>query len=185
MVQMVCSDIDLFCWDSAHRGGAAVHLLLPRDVLDDESDAAFLLLARSKTSYRSKAVVQHLKIDDRYTITLLDKVYGDCNADTPLYHGSASVYRHRWNKLIAILNCHDLAVTPGGLRGGGAVSAYREGKSLQEIMWRMRLRSQQTLESYLQEVSALSVLTAVSKEGLHSIRCSASLFWHLVHADGV
>ena len=181
--------VTLICYTGIARIGEVLRcrrsgLLLPRDVLDDESDAAFVLLARSKTSYRSKAVVQHLKIDDRYVITLLDKVYCGYDGATPLYHGSPSVYRHRWNKLMMILNCNGLAVTPGGLRGGGAVSAYREGKSLQEIMWRMRLRSQQTLESYLQEVSALSVLTAVSKEGLHSIRCSASLFWHLVHADG-
>ena len=182
--------VTMICFAGIARIGEVLRcrrgdLLLPRDILDDEASAVFILLARSKTSYRSKAVVQHLKIDDSYVISLLDKVFGGYDSSTPLYHGSPSVYRTRWNKLMKILGCDGLSITPGGLRGGGAVAAYREGKSLPEIMWRMRLRSQQTLESYLQEVSALGVLSSVSSTSLHSIRSSAALYWHLVHADGV
>ena len=182
--------VTMICFSGIARIGEVLRckrcdLLLPRDILEDEAGAVFVLLARTKTSYRSKAVVQHLKIDDPYVIALLDKVFHSYDSQVPLYHGSPSVYRLRWNKLMGLLGCGDISITPGGLRGGGAVAAYREGKNLPEIMWRMRLRSQQTLESYLQEVSALGVLSSVSRTSLHSIRSAAALYWHLVHADGV
>ena len=182
--------VTMICFAGIARIGEVLRcrrrdLLLPRDILEEDVGAAFVLLARSKTSYRSKAVVQHLKIDDKYVISILDKVFSGYGKDTPLYHGSPSVYRNRWDKLIRLLGCEGLSLTPGGLRGGGSVAAYREGKALQEIMWRMRVRSQQTLESYLQEVSALSVLSAVDDAALLRIRSCSSIYWHLVHADGV
>ena len=36
--------------------------------------------------------------------------------------------------------------------------AYRRGEPIHNILWRMRLVSQQTLESYLQELAAESFL---------------------------
>ena len=63
-------------------------------------------------------------------------------------------------------------VTPGGLRGGGAVAFYRKGGSV-------RLKQIATLESYLQEVAALSFLKELSSHSLASIRAAASLFPHL------
>lgn len=55
----------------------------------------------------------------------------------------------------------ELRLTPGGLRGGAAVMLYRKRTPIQDILWRLRLRSQSTLESYLQETAASSVFAAL------------------------
>ena len=67
-------------------------------------------------------------------------------------------------------------MTPGGLRGGGAVSWYRRGGSISDLVWAMRLKQVATLEAYLQEVAAISLLTELSAESRHSIRAAAALF---------
>lgn len=45
-------------------------LLLPYDLMDDSNQSAFVLLKRSKTSYRQAARVQHLKINDLAAVRL-------------------------------------------------------------------------------------------------------------------
>ena len=67
-------------------------------------------------------------------------------------------------------------ITPGGLRGGGAVSQYRAGVSLPSLLWKMRLKQQQTLESYIQEVAALSALTSLPPKDFEEHSSSRLLF---------
>ena len=77
----------------------------------------------------------------------------------PLFPFSACVFRARRDKLLSFFwvpkRCRP---TPASIRGGGAIQAYRRGGSLQGILWRTRLISQSTLESYLQELAAESCL---------------------------
>ncbi len=60
--------------------------------------------------------------------------------------------------LAELLVPKELNVTPGGTRGGGAVAAYIKGVHMQDLLWKMRLRQQRTLESYLQECAAQTLL---------------------------
>ena len=53
---------------------------------------------------------------------------------------------------------------PRGTQGGAAVMLYRRGEPVSNILWRLRLRSQTTLESYLQEMAANAVFTALRPE---------------------
>ena len=95
-----------------------------------ECDAAFLLLKRSKTSYRQLAKVQHLKITNLHAVKLLNSVYQGAARHELLFFGSAHVFRRRWDFLLRILEIPEYVhVTPGGLRGGGAVAFYRKGWS--------------------------------------------------------
>lgn len=152
-------------------------LLLPSDLLQDKMEAVYLVLWRSKTSHRQAAVVQHLKITDRSAVVLLETVYRDVSAEENLYPGTPAVFRKRWDYILGILNIpSNLRLTPAGMRGGGSVEAYRNNVAISEIQWRMRLRNLQTLESYLQEVAALSLLTKLSSEVRYSIRCCSKLF---------
>lgn len=48
--------------------------------------------------------------------------------------------------------------------GGGALEEYRRGSEIPRLLWRMRLRHQQTLESYIQETAADSFLAQLSPE---------------------
>ena len=68
-----------------------------------------------------------------------------------------------------------LHLTPAGMRGGGSVEAYRNNIPISEIQWRMTLKSLSALEAHLQEVAALSLLTKLSSEVLHSVRCCSML----------
>ena len=150
------------------------------DDMMHESSAAFLLLRSSKTSYRQAARVQHLKISNNYVVNLLRRIYLDADSDEDLFAGSAQIFRRRWDYLLQMLDVkHCPGVTPGGLCGGGAVAFYRKGGSVSELLWAMRLKQIATLESYLQEVAALSFLKELSSPSLASIRAAASLFPHL------
>ena len=75
-------------------------------------------------------------------------------------------------------------VTPGGLRGGGAVTSYRKGASISDLLWAMRLKQVTTLEAYLQEVAALSLLTELPLSSRRAIRSAASLFAFLAFSAG-
>lgn len=67
-------------------------------------------------------------------------------------------------------------LTPGGLRGGGCVTSFRKGVGIPLLLWRMRLRQQQTLENYLQEAVAESVLPGLPLPTRERIARLSSLF---------
>ena len=75
----------------------------------------------------------------------VEKVWGSLRSSEPLFPGSPGVYRRRWDKLLAALEIPSrFKLTPGCLRGGGAVAAYRR-KKLQTFSGLMRLQNQSTL----------------------------------------
>ena len=178
------SAVTMICFSGIARLGEVLKckrrdLLLPSDLLEEHRGCAFVVLWESKTSQVDilQIKVQHLRITDSYTINLLETAYGGSDPSESLYQGSPSVYRHRWNSLLTILQVpSSCRLTPGGLRGGGAVEAYRNGVGIYDIQWRMRVRSQSTLESYIQEVAAISVLSELDHSTLHSVRCASQIF---------
>lgn len=182
--------VTLLCFFGVARAGEVLRcrrsdLLLPIDMMF-ECQSVFLLLQHSKTMYRQSARVQHLKVDFALAVHLLTRIYLGAERDEQLFHGSARVYRQRWDFLLKMLLVPtSLRVTPGGLRGGGAVAWYRKGGSITELMWMMRLKQISTLEAYLQEVSAISLLTDLPASSRRAIRAAASLFQHLRFSLGV
>ena len=178
------SGITLLCFHGVARAGEVLRclrrdLLLPEDVMY-ESGAAFLIFRTSKTMHRQAARVQHVKITTPYVVRLLSVVFSGAAPDELLFHGSAQMYRKRWDYLLKLLQVpSEINITPGGLRGGGAVAFYRRGGSIADLTWVMRLRQMSTLESYLQEVAAISVLTDLPFHCRFSIRAAAELYLHL------
>ncbi len=176
------SAITMICFSGIARLGEVLKckrsdLLLPSDLLEEHRGCAFVVLWESKTSSRHPARVQHLRLNEATSINLLEQVYGRSSSAESLYQGSPSTYRNRWNSLLSMLQIPaSCRLTPGGLRGGGAVEAYRSGVGINDIQWRMRVRSQQTLESYIQEVAAISVLSELEPCSLHSVRCASQFF---------
>ena len=166
---------------AARRG----HLVLPKDILEKEKKVAFLRLDSSKTSYRSGSKVQHLKITDDIVVKLLEKTYYSVPPEVFLYDGTPGIYRRRWDWLLQRLSVDKgLHLSPGGLRGGGAVAAYRRNVPLMEIMWLMRLQQISTLQSYLQEVAAATALTSISRSSRKLMRSLNKLYPMLVFSDG-
>ena len=180
--------IAVICFYGVARVGEVIacmrqHLLLPSNLLEEDSGAAFYLLYRSKTSARNPAKIQHLKITDGFAVKLLELIYADQPLNRPLYYGSPSMFRRRWDFLLSSLGVPaSLRVTPGGLRGGGAVAAYRASVPISEIQWRMRIRNQVTLEAYIQEVAAVSLLNLLTAESIRRIRISSKLASFLIYA---
>ena len=75
-----------------------------------------------------------------------------------LYGGSPSAFRRRWDATLAKIGVgpqHKL--TPGSLRGGGAVVSHRHGMPIADLLWRMKLQNVKTLTFYLQETTAMSI----------------------------
>ncbi|CAE7319157.1 unnamed protein product, partial [Symbiodinium sp. CCMP2592] len=146
-------------------------LLLPSDDLWDQSRSVFLRLGASKTTTRGRPRVQHLKVIDPTAVVLISAVFSSAARSQPLFAQSSAAYRYRWNKILRWLNlAPELRLTPGGLRGGGAVEAYRKGIPVTEIQWRMRLKHLHTLEFYLQELGAESALAALNSSSTTRVR---------------
>ncbi|CAE7216755.1 unnamed protein product [Symbiodinium sp. CCMP2456] len=134
------------------------HLMLPEDLFYNVG-AVFLRLETSKTSLRGRPKVQHIRVDDEDAIALIVHAFGSLGRSEPLFPLSPSAYRSRWDKCLKTLGLEGLVdVTPGGLRGGGAVAAYHRGAAIADIQWKLRLKHMGTLEHYLQEVAALAAL---------------------------
>ena len=80
--------------------------MLPMDLLDESGNSSYLLLENNKTSRRSSARVQHLKITDEHVVSLLTGIYGNLDKDVLLFSGSPSAFRTRWNFLLTTLGIY-------------------------------------------------------------------------------
>lgn len=137
-------------------------LILPDEAGLSDS-VCFLNIAAPKTSRRGRGRTQHTKITDAATVQLAKTVFSHLRPDEPLYPSTLDSYRRRWGRLLMTLGVPSSArLTPGCVRGGGAVHLYHVGTPIANIQWVMRLKVLQTLEHYLQETAALGVLNQLS-----------------------
>ena len=148
--------------------------MLPEDLFL-ATNAVFLRLDSSKTSQRGRPKVQHIRVDDEIVMKLIILALSDLAPDERLFPLSP---RTRWDRLLQALALGDgFALTPGGLRGGGAVAAYHRGAQVADIQWKLRL------EHYLQEVAALSALGNASADAKVCIRAAVQLYPNLVQSS--
>ena len=140
-------------------------LLFPSDLLTPDSGQIFLRVGEPKSRRRGKGKVQHAVVQNVAVIGFLEKIFSRLAYDEHLYPISSGSFRRRWDAILTILAFgSDVKLSPGSLRGGGAVEAYRSGIALDKLLWRMRLKSLQTLEHYLQEVACDTLLVDLSQE---------------------
>ena len=157
-------------------------LLLPCDFLETAATPVFVRLRSFKSRTRQPAKVQHLRIVDETACRILTILLRKLPEDAALFEASHYQYRKRWNALLQILSIPARCrLTPGGLRGGFAVWSYRAGYGIQDIMWSLRLRSQVTLEAYLQEAAALNCFATLPAE-VRSSMIAASKFFSFLPA---
>ena len=158
-------------------------LVLPSDTFDPEQRCAFLQLRAFKSLNRQPAKIQHMRISNKGAIHLLSAIFDNKPMKPLLFEGSPHQYRKRWDFLVELMKIEkSLRLTPGGLRGGAAVAMYRAERPISDIAWTLRLRHQATLESYLQECSALTIFSSFTAEARSLIKTGAFLFSLL--ADG-
>ncbi|CAE7248000.1 unnamed protein product [Symbiodinium sp. CCMP2592] len=132
-----------------------------------------------------RARVQHVAIDlEEHFAVFVKRVLGALPPRELLFPGSAGVYRRRWDSVLAALDIPaKFKLTPGCLRGGGAVAAYRRKQPIADIQWTMRLQHQATLAYYLQEVSAESVLPKLSVDARKNIVATSAMLPYLLRGS--
>ena len=145
------------------------HVLTPKDLLY-ETQTVYLRIMHPKTRNRG-ARTQYSSTEVELCVNLVSEVWDRLLPDQLLYGGSPSAFRTRWNAVLKKLNIPaSLHLTPGSLRGGGAIAAYRRGVPIEQLMWMMRVLHQKTLGFYLQEMVAASILPSLPGGVLAQIR---------------
>ena len=151
-------------------------LVLARDMLEEDKGIVYLKIMKPKTRHRGRGVVQHISIQDAEFVKFLNAIYGSRPAEERLLGISPSAFRRRWDAVLSsLLIPRSAGLTPGGVRGGGCVYAFQQGTELPKLLWRMRIKHLQTLESYLQEVAASTVVAELPQKTRERIRCAAAL----------
>ena len=155
------------------------HVLTPRDLLF-ETNTVYLRILRPKTRNRG-AKTQYCSTEVDFCVRLVASVWDELSPDQMIYGGSASAFRSRWDAILRKLNINSsIHLTPGSLRGGGAIAAYRRGVPIEQLMWMMRVLHQRTLGFYLQEMVAASVLPSLPGNVLAHIRLLQCLLPFLI-----
>ncbi|CAE7806062.1 fpr1A [Symbiodinium sp. CCMP2592] len=151
-------------------------LLTPDDILEADHSWLYLRIRGPKTKRRG-AKIQHVKLDDYIAMEIALLAWEGLPKGRPLYPGSPSAYRRRWDVLLRALAIPAAAgLTPASVRAGGAITAFQRGLAVPDLMWRMRLKSQVTLEHYLQEMAGFSVLPSLSNEARRKVKVAGCLF---------
>lgn len=146
-------------------------LVLPRDMLSDDDKVAYLKIVKPKTRFRGGGRTQHLSVHEHEAGRFLDSAFGAASGSC-----SPSAFSRRWDMILAALRIpKSFGLTPGGVRGGGCVYAFQSGVSLPTLLWRMRIKHLQTLESYLQEVVASTVVSELPDDARQCVASAASL----------
>ena len=161
--------------------GSRCHLLLPEDYLEPEAECGFMRVDKPKSGQRGGAKVQHARLRHSFLLKFCSKVFKPLRKEEKLYPFSPSAFRGRWDYVLCVLQVPStVRLTPGGLRGGGAVAAYRHGANITDLLWQMRLKHLTTLEHYLQEVAAVSALAGLPTAARKKVVASSNLFDALV-----
>ena len=151
-------------------------LVLPSDLLSDNEDKKYLKVREPKSKRRGGGRVQHATITNRALVSACQRVFGGLASESLLFPYSNNTFRRRWDELLKTLGVGtEIPITPGRVRGGAAVHAYQSGVPLHDLLWRMRIQHIATLQHYLQEMAAESVLGQLSASSRASIRAASSL----------
>ena len=176
--------VTLLCFYSITRIGEVLEatrkeLLTREDAMEPEG-GLFLLIRKPKTRNRGARVQHAQTVGPEEVLRFLERTFQSLSFSQKLYGGSPGVYRRRWDAVLRQLGIPShLRLTPGSLRGGGAVFAHKSGTAIGDLQWRMRVSHQNTLGHYLQETTAASVLPSLSSEARNNV-LAAEAFLHFL-----
>ena len=180
--------VTLACFYAVARPGEMLKarrcdVLTPEDLLDLEHPWLYIRVGKPK-SKRKAAKIQHVKLQEPGAVQFLQRLWRGLVPAEQLYPGSPAVYRRRWDRILQLLEVPShVRLTPASLRAGGAISAFQKGTAIVDLMWRMRIKSQSTLEHYLQEMMAVSLLPTLSGKVRQRIRAAGCLYAVAVKGD--
>lgn len=145
-------------------------LLTPEDLLSSEKKVYFRI--KSPKARKRGASVQYTTVDVPFWAEVVSQIFARHKPQEPLYSGNASAYRSRLEAILRHIGVgKEHRLTPGSLRGGGAVAAHKRGVGINDLLWKLRLQHLRTLSYYLQETTAISILPALP----NTVRCRIQL----------
>ena len=139
-------------------------LALPADSGGLTADI-FLHIERPKT--RRFARMQHGRVSDPSVVRFLVAVFQGLPMDERLAPLGHSSFRRRWDAILHFLQIpsgRSTFPTPGALRGSGATFFYIQTEDIPRSQWGGRWRRLETLEFYLQEVAARTLVNDLPAE---------------------
>ena len=146
-------------------------ILLPRDTLVDKA-VMYIFIRCPKTSRFARR--QHCKIDDPLAVQFIDRLIGDCSGSEVIFPAGTTAYRRRWNAILEKLGIPYLqqqdGCTPAVLRGSGATHMFLQTEDIPRVQWRGRWAQAKTLEFYIQEAAAQSMLARMAPEAFKQVK---------------
>jgi len=141
-------------------------VITPSDLLELDGDSLHLFLAIDDPKRRKRGPKrQHASMHSYDEILFIDSWLRSTDRNCKIYPLSASSFRKRWDALLSALSIsRDFGLTPGGLRGGGAVWEFTRSSDVNLLLWRMRLSNATTLSHYLQEVVARQIVARLPEK---------------------
>ena len=134
-------------------------LLLPTRLMLD-TPTMYVKLKEPKGRW-AVARMEHVRVDEEMLIVFLEAWVLGWPARRRLFQGSYSTFRKLHDALVRFFGIsveEGIGITPGSHRGGGATFLFQELEDLGKTQWRGRWRQLRTLEVYVQEVAAVSLL---------------------------
>jgi len=129
------------------------------------SDGPMFVTIRLPKMRRLTARRSYTRIDHAGFIQYVDACTRGLSPATPIFPGSYAQLRAHFNRICAHLSVptgapHGLSL--GSLRPGGATALYRRTDNSELVRFRGRWANARMLETYIQEVGAVSLLPALS-----------------------
>ena len=158
----------LICFTRMLRPGETLKLtradvLLPVDLMS--SRRACFIRVREPKNRRIAARREHVRIDDCMVVDLLEVWLPRLQPSQRLFAFTASQMRKLHDHLVSFFGIPTMdgfGITPASHRGGGATLSFERTGDLELTRWRGRWSStSRTLEIYIQEVAAASVLPSL------------------------
>ena len=170
----------LLCFLALLRPAEALSLSV-QDVLPPSLHGHPLLLVRinSPKNRRRFARREHVRISEPLAVAFAEALLARyANNSCRLYSGTATQFNGCVRMLVAkfgVAYSDATGVTLAGLRSGGATFLYLSGVSLEEVRWTGRWQAARTLEFYIQECAALSLLGQLSPASRQLVHLFAAI----------
>ena len=158
-------------------------VLLPSDLLS--AKRVIYVRLREPKNRRITARREHVKVEDSIVVDLLELWLPRLRPEQPLFPMKAENMRKYHDSLVTFFGvpaADGLGLTPASHRGGGATWTFEQTGDLDLTRWRGRwAATSRTLEVYIQEVAAASVLPAldaVHRQRILAFAQAAPLLWN-------
>ena len=156
-----------------------------------------LMLAREAGMERDEVLIHHVKpktrrraakqqystVLDKCAMQLIEREFAHLSPDDYLWPCSPYDFQKHLDGALRRLEVPAGVFGAGGLRGGGACAAFRQERDIANLCWRMRIKGQDTLSAYLQEVSAAIGMQALSPSAREKVETAAQLYSAILDAS--